>query len=453
MVVAVVALAGLTPVSGGRALTLEEVVRAAVSAHPTVLAADAAEAVAVENIDQARAGYLPSVDSRIGLGFDHFNDQGTRFRRTRGVGGPSTVRSFHQDGSLTVSQMLFDGFETENQVASAEARRENAHFIVLDTAEAIALRAIDAFFAVKRAREILTLAEQNVVTHEGVVRDVRLRADAGGGNFADVLQAESRLSLARSRVADQMGLLRESEADYVEAVGVWPDNLEVGDPPAAALPDELTFALSRALAQNPALKAADKAVTARRSDARAAEGVFVPRFDLELSASTDNNIEGTRGSSASLQALVVMRFNLFSGGGDSARLSGARRQVSQTIMEEQETRRLIEEQIRVDWARLQTARQRLPYLEERVVSAAQVVSAYRQQFNLGQRSLLDVLDTENELFQAQADLVDGTYDLHFAHWAVLASMGDILATMDIAPSWTGEDDESSEWSDPLLYRE
>ena len=170
------------------------------------------------------------------------------------------------------------------------------------------------------------------------------------------------------------------------------------------------------------------------------EGLFVPRIDLEINAAQEKNVNGVRSSGNSVAALLVMRFNWYRGGGDTARLNGARELISRTIQEEFETRRLIEEQVRVDWNRLITAEDRLPHQDERVINAAQVVSAYRQQFELGRRTLLDVLDTENELFQAQAELVEGEYDIIFAHWALLATLGQVLSTLEIASEATDEPD-------------
>ena len=131
-------------------------------------------------------------------------------------------------------------------------------------------------------------------------------------------------------------------------------------------------------------------------------------------------------------------------------MRGAQELVIQTILQERETRRLVDEHARLYWSRLETAQGRLPNLEERVINAAQVVSAYRQQFELGQRTLLDVLDTENELFQSRSDLVEGEYDVHFAHWAILQTMGDALNVLGIVTESPAEVDTLTEPPDLLL---
>jgi adhesin transport system outer membrane protein len=233
-------------------------------------------------------------------------------------------------------------------------------------------------------------------------------------------------------------------------VGVLPDELVVGGAPSEAIPPTLEDAIVRAVEENPAVLAAHTAVDARRSDAEAAEGAFVPRLDIELSASGEKDADGVRGTGRSLAALLVMRWNLYRGGGDSAILRGARERVSQQIMDERATRRLVEEQIRMDWSRLLTAQERLPKIEERVITSAQVVSAYRQQFELGQRTLLDVLDTENELFQSRVDLVQAEYETLFAHWAIISTLGQTLEIMGVDPAYTDDKPYDPE-SDPPLF--
>jgi len=267
---------------------------------------------------------------------------------------------------------------------------------------------------------------ENVQTHVDTVEDVRLRAETGGGNQADVRQAESRLANAMDRLLEQKGELRHSAADFKEAVGVLPDELMLPGAPTDKVPVSLEEAITRAHAGNPANRAADLAIDARRADAQATEGPFLPRFDLELAAEQDKDVNGVRSTGNSLQALAVMRWNLYRGGTDTAKLRRAREFVSETMLASRETERLVEEQVRFDWNQLETSSSRLPQLENRVLAATQVVSAYRQQFELGQRTLLDVLDVENELFQSRVRLIEGEYEVLFANYLILETLGDLL---------------------------
>lgn len=436
---------GLSSVSA-QALTLQEAVQLAVDTHPTVQAAQAAKRTRREEIDVARSPFFPTIDLRATSGWERSNTPGTRGRAGRGVGpgtspvagvgpfgGPgsgatngdqkATVQMMHTDSEIAVSQMVFDGFETWNRTAAAEIREKVAGFQIRDAEEEIALRAVEAYLTVLRNREVVSLAEENVEAHVEVLDDVRVRAREGGGSIADVRQAEARLALARTRLTNQRGDLRDGETDFIEAVGTMPDNLELADPPEDMVPETMAASVEEALNKNPAIHAAAIRVDAERTDVEATKGVMWPRLDIELSAQRNQNISGSRGLEQFYRMFAVARWNLFRGGGDVAETRRQLEQASEAVQREAESRRLVVEQMRIDFNAHEVATDRLPSLEDRVLAADQVVSAYRQQFQLGQRTLLDVLDVENELFQARVALVEGEFDLRVSTYQMLATIG------------------------------
>lgn len=428
-----IALLGLVSAQAD-AQTLEEAVKLAVETHPTVAAAEAQKRAREQQIDEARAPFFPRIDGRITSGYERTNTPGTRGRATRGLGGndpEAHVGMQNTNSSFTFRQMVFDGFETWNRMEAAKERSTAAGFQVRDSQELIALRATEAYLSVLRAREIVALAEENVEAHVEVLDDVRIRAQQGGGNIADVRQAEARLALARTRLTELRGDLRDSETDFIEAVGAVPGELELPESPEDAVPEVMDDAVTKSVVNNPAVQAATIRVGAERQDIEASNGVFWPRLDIELQASRNQNIGGSRGPDTFYQAFAVARWNFLRGGGDLARKRRETEEASRAVQLEAETKRLVEEQARVDFNARQVALERLPTLEDRVLAADQVVAAYRQQFQLGQRTLLDVLDVENELFQARVSLVTGEFDLRVASYQILATMGTLGPTLGV----------------------
>ena len=420
----------------GWALTLEEAVQIALDTHPTVQAAVANKRSREEAVDEVRAPFFPVVDARSGSGSERSNTPGTRGRASRIAGDPASSRAavdmLHTDSQLSIRQMVFDGFETRNRTQSARIRTRAAGFQLRDTEELIALRAAEAYHTVLREREIVDLAQENVEIHLEVLEDVRLRVREGAGSIADVRQAEARTALASTRLNDARGDLRDAETDFIEAVGAAPDDLELPEPPEENVPASLEDSVEEALTNSPAVTGATVTVEARRSDVEASKGVMLPRLDIELAAQRNQNIGGSRGLEQIYQAFAVVRWNLFRGGGDKARTRRLMETASQAIHLEAETRRLIEEQIRIDFNRRQTSMDRLPTLEDRVLAADQVVAAYRQQFQLGQRTLLDVLDVDNELFQARVSLVTGEFDFRVSNYQILATIGVLGPSLGVA---------------------
>lgn len=425
-------LLGLVP-APSQALTLEEAVRVAIETHPTVLASKAVKRRRHQEVNVARSPFFPQIDARLGTGPEYSDTPGTRGRALRflDAGNDGSIENiesgyeslWHTDSELSLRQMVFDGFETLNRSKAAKIRVRAANFQIRDAQELIALRAVETYHTVLRAREIVQLAEENVQSHLEVLEDVRTRAREGGGNIADVRQAEARTALSRTRLTEQRGDLRDAETDFREAVGVAPDDLSLPEPPEELVPETLDESLGRALAESPTIRAATTAVDARRTDIEASKGVFFPRVDIELAAQSNRDIGGSNGYEHIYQAFTVLRWNLFSGGGDIAATRRLAELATQEVHIEAEQRRLVEEQMRVDFNARQVAADKIPTLEDRVLAADQVVTAYRQQFQLGQRTLLDVLDVENELFVARVALVEGEYDFRVANYQILSTIG------------------------------
>ena len=432
---AVAGVAVATGLSGaGLALTLEEAARIAVEAHPTVLAAVANKRATEKVIDEARAPYFPTVDGRISSGWERTNSPGTRGRATRftdKLDNPASLDLLNTNSSLFLRQMIFDGFETKNREAAARVRTNVAGHQIEDAREVIALRAVEAYLTVLRAREVVELAEENVAAHVEVLDDTRLKATEGAGSIADVRQSEARLALARTRLTELRGESRDDVTDFLEAVGTAPQDLELPEAPDDGLPEDAEAMVDSAMEGNPAVRAAVRTVEARRTDVEASKGVYWPRLDIELSAERNQHVEGSRGLVQNYEAFAVARWNFFNGGADIARTRTLNEVASQAIQLEAETRRLVEEQARIDFNAMTVADERIATLEDRVLAADQVVVAYRQQFQLGQRTLLDVLDVENELFQSRVALVNGEVELLVSKYQILSTLGALNSALGI----------------------
>ena len=146
----------------------------------------------------------------------------------------------------------------------------------------------------------------------------------------------------------------------------------------------------------------------------------------------NNDIDGARGVNADRFAMLRLRYNLFRGGADEARIREAEARVDEALARVGKARNDVEREVRQGWAALQANRMRLPQLAAHARTSVEVVDAYRAQFKLGQRSLLDVLNAENEQFSARASLVSGAYAVAGDELRVLAGMGRLLESLGIA---------------------
>ncbi len=418
------------PVAAG---PIVDAVRQAVDTHPTVLAAEALKDSAEEGIAEARSGLFPTVDLRSTAGGAQTNNATTRGRTGRTESDPQSEFLTRYENSLTVSQMLFDGFGTRNLIGAAQARFDASTLQLLDTGEQIGLRAATAYLDVARNRLLLGQSKDNVVIHEDILRRTKISAEAGGGSEADVSQADARLALATSTVDQIEGALRDSGAVYLEAVGDFPEDLLRPPLPAVdALPDAVDTIVEEALNSSPTVRAATATVLTRRRELDSQRSSFVPRVSFDLGGSRNENAGGAHGPNNDFTAQIVVTYNIFRGGGDSARRRSAAALVREAIQGEAETRRTVEVTARISFHALETARSQLTSLEQRALSSEEVVEAYAQQFTLGQRTLLDLLDVENELFQARVALVNGEFGVLLAYYRVLATAGRLLEYFGIS---------------------
>jgi len=418
--------------SEANALTIKDAVRIAISTHPDVRGAVAVENAGQQQILDDRSDFFPTIDGKAESGLAHTNNSSTRGRSSRPNGGQAGVTTLHNLGELRATQKIFDGFDTTSRVKAAENRGNAARFSLIDTTEATALRAVDAFLEVNRLREFVRLAEENFAAHVELVEDAKFSSEGGQGQGADVFQAQSREALSKARLREIRGQLRRAEADYNEVIGSFPETLDPAIPDSNEMSQSLDDALALAIKNSPVLNSKRSESFAARDDIETSKSSFWPTLDLELTSRRQQNTGGTRGPSLSHQGLFVLQCNFFSGGRDRARYNRSIKLAERASQEEASVRRLVEEQIRFDYANYQTAADRLPLLKTRVVASSEVVDGYEVQFTIGRRTLLDVLDVKNELFQAKIGLIDGFTQLKRIQFQFHATLGQLLKVLGLS---------------------
>ena len=413
------------------ATTLEETVSLALQTNPEVGVVQADREAIDQELRQARAQYLPSVDVRAAYGPEFSNSPATRNRDTRPPGGDASTTLMRAESQLTLSQMLFDGFATRSEVERQLARINSAAYRVQEAAEFIGLDAIEAHLDVLRNQELVELAEQNLAEHRRILGQVSQLERDGAIGIADVRQTEARVAAAQTALATANGNLRDAKAMYIRVVGIQPEDLDDPVPPRYALPESAEAAAADAAVSSPTVQIASADIGAAEAELTGSRSGYYPRVDLELGTSANNNLDGIRGGNVDAQALLVLRYNLFRGGGDIAREREAFARIGEARQQLLVARRAASEDARIGYNALITALERVEALRAAAVAQRATRDAYAQQFDLGQRSLLDLLDAENELFIARSNLVTAEYTATFAVYRVLAVTGDLLPTLDI----------------------
>ena len=414
--------------AGAGAETLKEVVTYAIETNPQVVSVAKRRDAADYAIDAARGGYFPRADFLFGKGRERSQNPTTIAANP----ADSWVSLNRKQEALIVNQMLFDGFGVKGEVDRRRAISESTAHRVYGTAEETALQAIEAYLDVLKNRELVSYAKENLAAHQKTFNQVKLRSDKGVGRRADLDQIDARLALAVSNLASAESNLRDSEIAYLKVVGKPPVNLTV-PPVPQNIPRSVDEAVKIGQENHPILRSAQADVDAAQAQREIARSFMSPRLELEASYSNNRNIDGLEGPNRDRMLMLWLKWNAFRGGFDYYRLKETGLQINEASEIARNTNRQVEAAVRLSYNAFATARDRLPSLERYVKASDTTRVAYASQFDIGQRTLLDLLDSENEFFTARSTYINGKFIEMQARYRILNAMGQLLTALDVAP--------------------
>jgi adhesin transport system outer membrane protein len=401
--------------------TLKESAQQAILTNPDVLAKWHAFQAANGERDVAFGGYLPHADLQAGVGHEMHNE-------------PLLVDNFNtKSESLTLTQMLYDGFATSNDVARLDHNRLARLYELYDASESTTLDVVHAHLDVLRYRKLVALAEENYVQHRAVYDQIQSKAKAGVGRRVDLEQSAGRLALAEANLLTETSNLHDVSARFQRLVGSRPAR-EMDEPAGLdkGLPTDVGSAMRISNKAHPALLAAIESIRAADSQASSHRGSYQPRLDLRLNAEHGTNINSEIGETNDKTAQIVLTWNLFNGLSDRARLHQLADQINVTRDLRDKVCRDLRQNLEIAYNDNRKIAELLKYLDQHQLSIEKARDAYKQQFDIGQRTLLDLLDTENELFQAKRAYVEAEYDQLVAYARTQAGMGNLFKVLGLS---------------------
>ncbi|MBI2791376.1 MAG: TolC family outer membrane protein [Gammaproteobacteria bacterium] len=409
------------------AYTLSEAVGHTLATSPDLLIETNTRDMVDKELRQSYAGYLPTVDLAAGWGEQYTNNATTRAANAL-LGGTSlskkgTRTETRTEFSLIASQMLFDGLAVYHDVEGQKARVRAESWRVNGTAQDIALGAVEAYINVLRRRELVKENRDNLANHEAIYGQIQKRSEGGIGRKADLDQAEGRVALARTNLMAEEANLRDAETEFLRKVGIpVPNHLATPGHPEHFPANEFE-AVEMGLKHHPILRASVEDVNVVRAEHKGARAPFVPRFDLQLGMTRNHNLDGTQGDNDDNSAMLRMRWNLFSGGKDLANLCRTAYKMQEAQEVQNRAHRQVVESVRLAWSTYETAKKQLRWFKDHVDASTRTSEAYAKQFNIGQRTLLDLLDSENELFGARTAYTNGKYTEMLGRFRILNAAG------------------------------
>ncbi|MEM8832993.1 MAG: TolC family outer membrane protein [Pseudomonadota bacterium] len=410
-----------TTMVGPGQMNLSEAISIGVMTNPEYGVVAGTRRATDEELNQAEALYLPSIDFAGDAGWEYTDDS---FADEENL--------FRTEAGLTLTQMLFDGFETKYEVERQEGRVQSSAYRVTETAELVGLAIVESFLEVIRQRELLGITRDNINEHLAIMDLIQEGVSAGRSTQADLEQIKARLASARAQEATVMQQLRIAEANFRREVGADPRDLVLPAIPVNSLTSNVDEEVKVAITQSPTLSIFDSDVKVAYAEKHGTASTLYPQVDLQLNARSGNNLGGVDDTDTSASALVVANWNLYRGGGDMARIREFTHRYQVAKERRAETSRAVENDVRQTWARMLSAGERAREFASQAAANSEVVRAYKDQFALDRRTLLDVLDAQNELFVSRTNTINAEFLEMFSVFRLLALKGDLLPTLNVA---------------------
>ncbi len=417
------------------AVTIQDTINATLHQHHALKAIQENREAVAHEVTRAKAGYGPRLDVTGAVGAGKLSNS-----TTRSLGVDKGFYNASRVGA-TLVQPLWDGLATRSRVRTAESTLDSMNYRVFDNATSLGLDALIAHIDVLRRRTIYDLAEANVARHEEILAQARDRESLGADTMADVTQAESRLARAQSLQVEARASLREGEETYYRLHGMRPTQYLDEVPVPSPLPDGPARVMEAAERSNPKLEAYIQDIKSARGEEELSRSAYHPSINLEVGPNyTDRGGKGSQWT-YSFDVMGTVRWNIFNSGADVAETKAARarvRQARQTMYSFVDDLKL---EIETTWTQYLSAREQFKHYTDAIGFNTATRDAYEEQFMLGQRSLLDVLDAESELFNsstqaatARGNILVGAYRLQALAGVLLPDLGIDTSFLDKAPS-------------------
>jgi len=390
--------------------------------HPQIRAAEKSLQSSRQGVKSALSDFYPTLNLSSDIGVEKIDSPSTRAANEVGEGSFGRTRN---TASLTVAQNLFSGYATASAVRTARLNRELAQISFEGTRQNTIFEGIQVYIDVLRQRRLIELALENEATIQRQLNLEDERVQRGSGVAVDVLQAKSRLQIAKERRVNFEGALEDAISRYTQVFGHPPDVEAMLDPepPIDLVPSQLSKSIDIAVIENPAVGNSGTTVEVARERRRTVRSELFPSVDLEGTYNYEKHNNATIGTRRDYSLVLSSSWELFSGFSTRASMAQAAYDYHASKDQHEFTVRKVIEQSKLAWQSLLTARERLELLENAVNIASEVFESRKKLREAGKETVINVLDAENEVNNAQINYTSAFYDERLAVYQLLLAMG------------------------------
>lgn len=414
--IAVSVAGGVASVS---AETLQEEISILLIQHPDIRRARNDAAAAGARVDEAYGAFYPRLELTGDTGYERTDSPDRR------AAGDDAFSMRRDKLTLTATQNLFNGFRDEVGLNAANSGVLEQKMALENTRQELTFLGLNQYLEILRNVRLIKVAQTTEKTIRTQLELEDERVQRGSGIAVDVLQAKSRLQVAKEQRVAFEGRLQEALARYNQLFGHMPDIARLEDirPKESLIPESLDSAVEQARQFHPALRQVRFQTDIAREGRRIAKAEYYPTVDLVGAIDYQDNISTTRGIQRDQSLLVRARWEFFSGFRTRARLEVASRVLASRKDTYNFASRRIEEDVRVAWDQLMTGRRRVDLLQNAVNLAIEVFNAKKRLRESGKETALNVLDAEREVSDARIKLITADYDARIASYLLTRRTG------------------------------
>ncbi len=413
------------------ALTLKESVVEVLDTNPVVQERLKNYRATQQDLTVSESEYYPRLDLRATAGY---NDPGNL---NSDIAFEKEYNNY--ESSLVLTQNIFDGFSTMHKVGHQETRVLAAAYNYLEVASDTVFEMTQAYLNVIRGRELLAISNENVQINMRIYKKIKDLYNAGLTTDSEVKKIQAFLSLARSNLTVQKNNTRDTEYTFRRVLGRMPNPSQMELPlKDLRMPESIQRATMYAVENNPSILVSKYNVKGAQELWKQREKEYYPTVDLEVSQNYNDASKIPNGYDQQddrFRARLVLNYNLFRGGADRAE---ARKQISK-VHQEIETKRTLKRQVieglNLSWNAYEMIGAQLHDLRDYKMYSEQTLALYKDEYDLGQRSLLDLLQSQNDVINARMQVTNAQYDLKFAKYRILDAMGLLILAV------TGDSEE------------
>ncbi len=411
----------------GGTISMRDAVESAIASNPEIIQAQMnTEAIQFER-EQAQSLYFPTIDLEASAGVRRLENA------TRRALNIADDRLYPLEAQARLDWTVFDFGRRRGELLRQAARVDGASLRVVERSEFIALQVARQYLNILLQERIVAAATDNVLFHEQMTTSLSDGVDQGSISVADLQQAEERLQAATVQRTEAEEDLQNARTSLRRLTGLDISRVNLPAPMSVSLPDTQEAAIGMARTVNPLVREAQADVDAANAMVMSARGELAPEIGVDLTGRIGEDIDGFQGETNDVQGRVYVRWQLFDGGRRAAQVQEMVRRASEARYVLHDRVREAEEDVANAWTAMTAQRSIGTSLERQSQVSDDLLISYRSQFNIGRRSLLDVLDAQNTRFNTQVRRETSRFSEMFAQYQVLAATNQFLDALSLAP--------------------